>query len=148
MDTRIQAAKTAEPGAGRFAYTVTDGHLLASTDLGTLQEAITRLRRPERQEPIWDKPEIKHAIADLPGGAVSLGFSDPVSLLADLFTSMHDRQRRYENSKGGVCKPRLHLKREDLEGYLDAVVSATYKEPGHYRSLLRLLPAESPHDER
>ncbi len=128
----------------RPAYSVTDGYLIYASDLPLVQQAIARLRHPDRVDaPLADTP-MGAELTSLGSDASALGFYRGEAIMRPLFEWLLELQRSLVMREGGGCKPRIPLPEGALEGYTDGLINADSRATGrlasHYRVLHHVAP--------
>ncbi|MES9906317.1 MAG: hypothetical protein ABW168_27005 [Sedimenticola sp.] len=122
------------------SYAITNGYFIYSREVTEVESLLASLNHHDRRTPIWEQPPLEQALNTLPDGYSALGFEQPDSFLKGLLSGL--RMLPNARPRPQTCQVLPKLKDDTFDGYLDAVISATYLEKGHIHYRLQIQHGE------
>jgi hypothetical protein len=124
-----------EEGEG-MAYALTDDYLLLGIgSSGPVESLLARIEKPRRS--IWQRNDVKAAIAALPGKPSALAYYDVAAFVKQMFSAMVTMQS-VSDAQETFCNPGAAPDPRDIAKYFGVAVGAYYKESGAFHSTFRL----------
>ncbi|ANM30483.1 hypothetical protein ABI59_14245 [Acidobacteria bacterium Mor1] len=129
-----------QPEGNSFAYVLTeDQFIVGMGGSAGLRNVLSSMQRPGKS--VWDRKDVKAALAQMPGGAAALSFQD-VAAFVETFVSAMQTAGEFaseDDSLEGFDASSIEALNE-LEKHFGIAVSGLYREDGGLHSVYRLMP--------
>jgi hypothetical protein len=128
-------AEAGEDAKG-FAYALTDEYLLLGIGSSApVENLLARMAKPRRA--IWQRPDVKAALATLPGKPSALAYYDVAAFVRQMFTALVTMQSVSEDEEAMV-DPEAVPDPRSVSRHFGVAVGAYYKEGGTFHATFRL----------
>ena len=129
-----------QPEGNSFAYVLTeDQFIVGMGGSAGLRNVLSSMQRPGKS--VWDRKDVKAALAQMPGAAAALSFQD-VAAFVETFVSAMQTAGEFASDEEGVegIDPSSIESLKELEKHFGIAVSGLYREDGGLHSVYRLMP--------